>query len=243
MEQLRDSKKWETSNSKPPGPINPEHVLECAVTVANLKHLVQKYWPKVILGSKRWKILPFFIQNVLWSVLGAVGAGHVTVCTEWSSAQKNYAKGLAEKRKLLKICEKMILISTIGLLCIFLHWLLKFWEIEIEIAEPLRMGTEEEGERANAHVFQYYLVPKFPCSLQMEAKNPLLPICKHFPPLLLLVGHGRSVLMLLLPFSSVASNANSCCCRQSGSKEKRVCACCPLCCCFCSSCCFYFVNQ
>ncbi len=107
------------------------------------------------------------------------------------------------------------------------------------------MGTKEEGERADAHVFQFDLVPKFPCSLQMEAKNPLLPICKHFPPLLLLlVGHGRSALvLLLLPFSSAASNANSCCCKQSGSKEKRVYACCPLCCCFCSSCCFYFVKQ
>ncbi len=107
------------------------------------------------------------------------------------------------------------------------------------------MGTKEEGECADAHVFQFDLVPKFPCSLQMEAKNPLLPICKHFPPLLLLlVGHGCSALMLLLlPFSSAASNANSCCCKQSGSKEKRVYACCPLCCCFCSSCCFYFVKQ
>ncbi len=76
------------------------------------------------------------------------------------------------------------------------------------------MGTKEEGERADAHVFQFDLVPKFPCSLQMEAKNPLLPICKHFPPLLLLlVGHGRSALMLLpflpLPPMPTAAAASS----------------------------------
>ncbi len=37
-------------------------------------------------------------------------------------------------------------------------------------------------------MFQLYLVPKFPCSLQMEAKNPLLPICKHFSPFVVVGG-------------------------------------------------------
>jgi len=27
-----------------------------------------------------------------------------------------------------------------------------------------------------------------PCSLQMEAKNPLLPVCKHFPPFVVVGG-------------------------------------------------------
>jgi hypothetical protein len=107
-DQVIDSKKWKTSNSKLPGPINLSRAcVGMCNDVCQPQHLVQKCGPKVISRSKGWKILPFFIQNVLWrSVFGVRGEEkltvpqfrasppeHFTICTEWSLAQNNYAKG------------------------------------------------------------------------------------------------------------------------------------------------------
>ncbi len=47
------------------------------------------------------------------------------------------------------------------------------------------MGTKEEGERADAHVFQFFLVPKFPANGSKESSSPHL---QAFPPFVVVVG-------------------------------------------------------
>jgi hypothetical protein len=42
------------------------------------------------------------------------------------------------------------------------------------------MGTKEEGERADAHVFQFFLVPKFPANGSKESSSPHLQAFSPF---------------------------------------------------------------